>query len=307
MKKVFVLFPLFLIITLIAFLYFSSTAPSTDTSKKVFVINQGENLLTIGTRLHQNKLTRSRYSFVVFTYLMGLNQKIQAGTFYLHTSLNLPSLIQKLAKGGSTDYWLKIIPGTRLEEFSPSPEFTTASTGLEGQLFPDNYLIPELYTPDQILDIIATNFNQKLSQAKLKSTTTLKDKEILILASILEREAKTIESKKMVAGILINRLNLGMPLQVDASIQYAKDSLTHPADYWQPISKSDISIVSPYNTYKNKGLPPGPICNPGLDSLMAAYHPYATDNLFYITGNDRQMHYAKTLSEHNTNIAKYLK
>jgi len=307
MKKIFLIFPFLILALIFIGMYFLSLPPSQDSSKKVFVINQGEDLLTIGSRLQKYNFVKNKYVFALYSYLLGLNKKIQAGTFYLTTSADLSTLIKKLASGGSHDYWLKIIPGTRLEEFSPSPEFTLAATNLEGQLFPDSYLIPEGYSPEQILDIISTNFNKKLAESKTNSTLSLSDNQALILASILEREARTIESKKMVAGVLLNRLKINMPLQVDASVQYARDSLFKTEKYWQPISKSDLTLNSPYNTYKNRGLPPSPICNPGLESLIAAYHPISSEYLFYITGNDYQMHYAKTLDEHNTNVAKYLK
>ena len=136
---------------------------------------------------------------------------------------------------------------------------------------------------------------------------TLDDKNTLILASLLEREAKGLDDKKIVAGILLNRLHLAMPLQVDASVQYAKDSLLKPEKYWQPITREDLKIDSPYNTYKNSGLPPSPICNPGLNSLIAAYHPSPTDYIYYIHDTTGQIHYAKTLDEHNANVAKYLR
>lgn len=307
MKKLLLIIPILLVLLLAFFLYFSLKAPSTDTTKKAFVINQGESLLTIATRLKKYHFINNQYVFVAYSRLLGLNQKIQAGTFYLTTSQKLPDLIQKLAKGGSTDYWLKIIPGTRLEEFSPSAEFTAAANGLEGQLFPDSYLIPQYYTPSQILDLISKNFDEKLLEASASSTTKLNNFQTLIMASLLEREAKTLSDKKIIAGILINRLNSKMPLQLDATVQYAKDSLTKPSDYWKPITKSDLSIVSPYNTYKNRGLPPSPICNPGLDSLYAAYHPTDSEYVYYLNDHNGQIHYAKNLAEHNANVAKYLK
>jgi len=307
MKKIFLTFPLLILVSIFIGIYILSLPPSQDSAKKVFVINQGEDLLTIGSRLQKYNFVKNKYVFAIYSYFLGFNKKIQAGTFYLTTSADLSTLIKKLASGGSNDYWLKIIPGTRLEEFSPSPEFTLAATNFEGQLFPDSYLIPEGYSPEQILDIISTNFNKKLAESKINSSLSLSDSQALILASILEREARTIESKKMVAGVLLNRLKINMPLQVDASVQYARDSLFKTEKYWQPISKSDLTLNSPYNTYKNRGLPPSPICNPGLESLIAAYHPISSEYLFYITGNDHQMHYAKTLDEHNTNVAKYLK
>ena len=100
-----------------------------------------------------------------------------------------------------------------------------------------------------------------------------------------------------------------MPLQVDASVQYARDSRSkNLAKYWQPVTRDDLKqIDSDYNTYLYPKLPPGPICNPGYDSIYAVYHPTDSDYLYYITGNDNQMHYAKTLDQHNQNIANYLR
>jgi UPF0755 protein len=289
------------------FVIYSFSAPSADSTKKVFVINTGEGLMTIATRLEKLHFINNRYVFIVYSRITGLNTKIKAGTFYLTSDLKLPDLTLKITKGGSTDYWLKIIPGMRIEEFSPDVEFTAAATGLEGQLFPDSYLLPKYFTPSQTLNLISLNFEEKLAEAKANKTTTLNDSQVLVLASLLEREAKNLADKKIIAGIIQNRLDVGMALQIDATVQYAKDSLTNPDKYWKPITKTDLNIVSPYNTYKNRGLPPAPICNPGLDSLTAAYHPTSNDYVYYVNDSQGVIHYAKSLAEHNANVAKYLK
>lgn len=306
-KSRFFLFFLLVIFILAFSFYLSLLPPSTDSSKKVFVINEGDSLSTIALRLEKNNFIKNRYSFIVYSYLTGLSKKIHAGNFYLTSSQKVPELIKNISRGGSTDYWFKIIPGTRIEQFSPSSEFTLLSRDLEGKLFPDSYLIPQNYTSENILSLIEKNYQQKLAEAKLGATTELSDSEVLIVASLLEREAKTLNDKKIISGIIINRLKHQMPLQIDATIQYARDSLKIPGEYWQPITKADLNIVSPYNTYKKLGLPPSPICNPGLDSLIAAYHPTNTDYLYYIHDTNGQIHYASTLSEHNENIAKYLR
>lgn len=299
--------PFLFLIALVLYFYFSTLPPSASLAKKIFVINEGDSLSTIALRLEKNKFIKNRYTFIIYAYLLGLNQKIQAGTFYLTSSQKISDLISNISRGGSTDYWLKIIPGTRIKEFSPSPEFTLISRGLEGELFPDSYLIPKDYTPENILSVIAKNYQQKLSQAQLDAISKHTDKDVLIIASLLEREARNLTDKKIIAGIIDNRLDANMPLQIDATIQYARDSLENTIDFWKPITKADINIVSPFNTYKNQGLPPTPICNPGLDSLIAAYHPSITNYLYYIHDPTGQIHYASTLAEHNENIAKYLK
>lgn len=307
-----------------SFLKINSRPVSTDRTNTMFVINSGDGLIKISQKLESNSLIRNQYVFLFNVYTSGLKNKIQAGTFRLSPSLSTKEIVIKLSKGGVNDYWLKIIGGTRTEEIATlfptdvpfvQKDFLKQSKIKEGYLFPDSYLIPKYYTIDQILEIIQKNFNQKFNQAKEGATNKkMTDQEILVFASIIEREARTLAVKQGVAGVLLNRISIGMPLQSDVTIQYVRDSLAIRSlgegwknyHFWQDLAAADISIVSPFNTYKNKGLPPSPICNPGYDSLYAAFHPIDSDNLFYLTGNDGVMHYAKTLQEHNSNIAKYL-
>lgn len=306
MKRVIFLF-LFLLSTAIAFIYLSSPVNSGQ-DNKVFVVNQGDGLSDIAKRLESNGFIRNQYIFIFHSYFSGLRQKLQAGSFSLSPSDSTPQIVQKLTEAKRAEYWLKIIDGQRVDEINQKLGSAYFPKSEEGHIFPDSYLIPMEYSPAQILDLIETNFNKKVAQAKVGVTdTALTDNEILTLASLIEREARTLESKQMVSGILRNRLEISMALQVDASVQFARDSIKKPSDYWQPVSKSDLEIISPYNTYKNPGLPPSPICNPGYNSIYAAYHPIPSDYLYYITGNDNQMHYSKTYDEHMANIAKYLK
>jgi UPF0755 protein len=293
----------------LGFIYFLGTPVSSKASIKDFVINRGDSLSNISERLETNGLIRSKYYFVFYTRLTRLSQKIQAGKFSLNPTQSTSEIAVSITEPASNDYWLKIGEGTRVEEFAPSVEFLSKAKALNGMLFPDSYLIPEQYSVDEILDVVNKNYLQKIAQAKVDATeTSLSESEALILASLLEREARTLAVKQVVSGILLNRLKIGMALQVDATVQYARDSkVPRPKTYWLPLAKKDISIDSPFNTYKNPGLPPSPICNPGYDSIYAAYHPTPNDYIFYITDNNGVMHYAKTLNEHNANVAKYLK
>jgi len=320
MKKIFFLFFSLIILIVLAgfsFLYLNNQPVSSDKTNITIVLNNGDGLRDISQKLKTHSLIRSDYTFLFYAHYLGLNNKLQAGTFRLSQSLSTKDIIIKISKGGISDYWLKIIDGTRVEELATNfptdlsftgKDFVSQTKNYQGYLFPDSYLIPKYFTIDQILSTIQTNFTKKFTQAKIGATNTqMTDKQIVILASIIEREARTLPVKQGVAGVLINRINAGIPLQSDVTVQFIRDSKTKPIDYWKDISAADISIVSPYNTYKNKGLPPGPICNPGYDSLYAAFHPTTSDYLFYLTGNDGVMHYATTLAEHNANIAKYLK
>jgi UPF0755 protein len=290
---------------------------ATSGPTQTFVINKGDSLKTIGQRLEKSHLIRSRFTFVVYAYFTGYSSRLQAGGFSLVPSHSVPEIIYQLSSGGSHDYWIKITEGWRLEEiaayfeknqFFQGQEFLHLARSYQGRVFPDSYLVPTEYDLHQFLNLTQANFNKKINLAKVDSVNSdFSEDQALVLASLLEREARTLPSKQMVSGIIQNRLRLQMPLQIDATVQYARDSqLPHPASYWRPVLKSDLDIKSPYNTYLQSGLPPEPICSPGYDSLYAAFHPTPSDYLYYITGNDNQMHYAKTLEEHNRNIQLYL-
>lgn len=293
------------------------TPISTEAKNKIFVVNEGDGIKLISQNLKKNGFIKNEYAFLIYSLITRQNKKLQSGTFRLTPSLSTPEIIKKLSSGGVSDYWLKIIDGSRVEEIAKlfpsgltfnSQDFLTKYKLKEGYLFPDSYLIPSYFNLDQTVDVILQNFDKKFVQAKEGSTSSLIDEDNIILASLLEREGKSLESKQMIAGIINNRLNIGMPLQIDATAQYTRDTISKNISiYWQPVSKQDLQINSPYNTYKNQGLPPRPICSPGYNSLFAAFHPKDSDYLYYITGNDGKMYYAKTLDEHNSNITKYLK
>lgn len=320
MKKFLIVLVLFIIIFSVGLSFFvnSNITPfSSDTRNKIFVVNEGDGVQIIGQNLEKNGLIKNEHVFLIYALITRQNKKLQSGTFRLSPSLSTPEIIKKLSSGGVSDYWLRIIDGSRIEEIANlfpsgltfnSQDFLTKYKTKEGYMFPDSYLIPSYFNLDQTVEVIMVNFDKKFTQAKEGSTSALIDEDNLILASLLEREGKSLESKQMIAGIINNRLNLGMPLQIDATVQYAKDSLSkNNINYWETVIKQDLQINSPFNTYKNQGLPPRPICSPGYNSLFAAFHPTTSDYLFYITGNDGKMYYAKTLEEHNSNITKYLK
>jgi UPF0755 protein len=183
------------------------------------------------------------------------------------------------------------------------------NVGLEGYLFPDTYYISEQRTANNEQEIgniirkILTNFDEKLS-SELRQEITSQNKtifEIITMASLLEKEVRTIEDKKIVSGILSNRLEIGMPLQVDATIAY----ITGKKE--TKISLEDLKIDSPFNTYKHKGLPLGPIANPGFESILAAIYPEENEYFYYLSTPQGETIFNKTLDGHNRDKAKYLK
>jgi UPF0755 protein len=180
----------------------------------------------------------------------------------------------------------------------------------EGYLFPDTYLIPEQATAGGIIEILVNNYYRRFDdslKAKAKKNG-LSEKEVLILASLVEKEGRNDADRQKVASIILKRYRKDWPLQIDATIQYALGYQANEKTWWKKVlTADDLSIDSPYNTYKNTGLPPGPICNPGLSSITAVANANVnTPYWYYLSDKNGKMHYSKTLEEHNANIKSYL-
>lgn len=194
---------------------------------------------------------------------------------------------------------------------------------IEGIYFPDTYLIPINEEPLAVADRLRAKFNEEFAPFAAEALKqNIKWDTLLKIASIVQREAAGKDDMSLIAGILWNRLLQGMKLEVDATIQYVRDDVIHygearydkqPANYtsagswWEPIKPDDKNIASPYNTYRNKGLPPHPIANPGLDAIQAVLEPTETECFFYLHDSAKQIHCAETYEEHEANIEKYLK
>ncbi len=180
--------------------------------------------------------------------------------------------------------------------------FLRLAEGSEGKLFPETYRIPVTFTEAELYDKMRTTYEEKISPLRTKiADSGFSEHDVITLASIIEREANSPESMRLVAGILRNRITAGMYLQVDASIEYALD---------KPLSEltpEDLTSDSPYNTYTNPGLPPTPIGNPGMTAIMSVLEPEPSDYFFYITDETGTFHYARTFDEHKINIARYLR
>lgn len=244
----------------------------------------------------------------------GTSARIRAGAYLFKSPENLLTVAYRLVAGS---YGLPPVRITfpegetvreaaeRVREAFPeisSSDFIAAAKPYEGYLFPDTYLFFASADTETIIKAMRDNFNAKMTSRAgdiAASGHSLSD--IVILASLVEREARTVANKRIVADILWRRLDLGMPLQVDAVFGYI-----FGRDTYSP-SLSDLKADSPYNTYTHKGLPPGPINNPGLESIDAALNPTKTNYLYYLTGSDNQMHYAATYAGHQANRRKYLR
>jgi UPF0755 protein len=291
-------------------------SPVSDQAKeKIFVIKKGENTQSFSQRLEDEKLIRNSLMFRIYIKLTGLDKKIQAGSFRLSGTSSVKEIALSLTEG-RLDKWVTIVEGTREEEVADviTENFDIETDkfikkAIEGELFPDTYLIPVTADEDQILKILKNNFEEKFNEdlEKLAAVNKLTKKEVIILASIVEREARSKKERPIIAGILTKRWDEGMTIAADATVQYALGYSKEEKTWWRKIlTEEDLKTESPYNTRVLTGLPPGPICSPGLASIKAVLKPTKSDYYFYLHDEDGVAHYAKTYEEHQKNIAKYL-
>jgi len=281
-----------------------SPIDSKQTTTQIFVIPQGQSATTISKRLKITGLIKSRTVFKLMVDQKSLSSKLQAGDFQLSPSMDLETIIDSLTHA-SLDYWITFPEGLRVEEYANKlaeksnlnpQDFILTAKPHEGHLFPDTYLIPQTASAQDIVTLLTTTFDQK---------SPTKDQDIIILASLIEREAKHQQDRPLVSSVLHNRLDLGMPLQIDATVQYV---IGNSKTWWkQDLTLKDLKTSSPYNTYIHTGLPPQPIANPGLASLKSALNPANTDYLYYVSDSSGYNHYASDLKGHNQNIKKYLR
>ena len=175
-------------------------------------------------------------------------------------------------------------------------------------MFPDTYLVAKDATAADVAQRLRQTFDEKVDTLLAKGEkNSLTEEEVLILASLVERESKSPQERPIIAGILLNRLNTGMALQVDATIQYAKGYDSNENTWWGQVTPSEYETVkSRFNTYLYPGLPPAPIANPGLESLQAAAEPAQTEYFYYLHDAEGKVHYATTAEEHNQNIQDFL-
>lgn len=294
---------------------------SSDKSTKVFVIAKGAGLSEIAKRLKQENLIKSELVFRIYIKQQNLTNKLQAGSYKLSPSMSIPDMLKTLQLG-SEDIWVTLIEGWRVEEMAdaissklnPSAPLGTRvqsskfiEMAKEGYMFPDTYLFPKGATAEYITDTLRKTFDARLTEelrSKIRSLGLTEDQGV-ILASIVEREARSDGARKMVASILLKRFKIGMALNADATVQYALGYQKRENSWWKKnLTLDDLKVDSPYNTYIHAGLPPTPISNPGLSSLKAvASADSTTPYLYYYHDSKGNSHYAKTLEEHNQNVA----
>jgi UPF0755 protein len=310
-----------------------------DTAKQVVRVAPGSTAADIGAMLQQRGFIRSALLFRLAADQAGVGNSLAAGDYELSRSMSTNEIIQVLAKGQVKRGLLATIPeGWRSEQIAdrlettgfasrddfvravnappgvPSVELldTPPPPSLEGYLFPETYEVPQKVSGTRAAELMVRMFTQRVGGAlRSKPESTLTPRQVLTLASIVEREAKQATERPLIASVYLNRLAAKLPLQADPTVQYAIATRDGPSaaayNYWkQDLTPTDLLIDSPFNTYQVTGLPPGPICNPGEASIRAVLQPSNTDYMYFVATTDGSgTHlFARTLDEHNSNVAK---
>ncbi len=297
-----------------AFFSFLSLPPSAFPKDATILVEKGASLGEVSLLLKNGNTIRSRGLFELCARVTGGDKPIVAGRYLFKEPISVCAVAFRIVHGisgipairvtipeGMSNKEIALLFASKLPKFD-SVLFLEQLRNKEGYLFPDTYFFTGDTTTEDIEMVMNENFNKKTEPLKTAieaSKHSLSD--IIIMASILEKEATTEEDKGIVSGILWKRISKGMPLQVDATFMYLLGKKS------SEITAADLKMKSAYNTYRNKGLPAGPIGNPGIIAIRAAINPSPSPYFYYLSDDNGVMHYAKTFAEHVANKAKYLK
>lgn len=289
------------------------------------IVPRGSSFHDIADQLAAEGVVGNAFVFRLYARLGRRDTEVRAGEYKFAPGLRESDVLDRLLTGGAQiATWVTFPEGftarqiadrLQAEGFGPASRFADAflhdtiaidgerTKNLEGYLFPSTYLLPIGATPRQVEQIMTSQFFKELpADARRKASAHhLTIPEVVTLASLVQQEGKADSERPLIAGVIYNRLRLGMPLQVDASLEY-----TFP-EHRSVILNRDLQTDSPYNTYKHVGLPPTPIANPGAPSLAAAFDPKSSDYLYYVYKGNGHHAFAETFAEHQANVARYLK
>lgn len=317
-----------LVLAILVFVYsalYLHTPAHTEVFTKTVVIRKGMTFKEIAILLEDEGVIRGVNRFILLGTLSGTLRAIKAGEFELGSDMTPLQVLDILAKGKVKQYKVSIPEGftiSQIVEFLErreitdgeaflekcfSPQYASSlgieANSLEGYLFPDSYLFSRNLRPEDIIETMVRRFREIYIPEYSKRAEELKfsDYEILILASIIEKEAAIPRERFLVSSVYHNRLKRNMRLNSCPTVIYGIK------DFNGNLTKKDLERYTPYNTYLIRGLPPGPICNPGKEALRAALYPTETDFLYFVSKNDGSHHFSSTLREHNFAVWKYQK
>jgi len=282
-----------------------------------------EGLWGVARRLVDEGAIRSQIAFITLAVLRGTARSLKAGEYEIPRGASLVTVLRLIEEGRIKPHLIVLPEGFAVRDLArqleaeglasagdvlrvaSSPNFAQAqgieADGVEGYLFPDTYQVTKGMRVEDILARMVARFREKVATPDVLARSAergLSLHELVTLASIIEKEAVTTEERPTIAGVFWNRLQRDMPLQADPTVSYAMGKDGAP-------TRQDLEVAHPFNTYRNRGLPPGPIANPGRASVDAALAPAEVPYLYFVSIDDRQHHFSVTLEEHNRAVARY--
>lgn len=330
-KKIFfiyglLIFALLSIMTLY-FGYFLISPGSNENKETIFIVKKGSGLKTIAADLKRKGLIKNQSLFILMAILRGECKNIKAGEYSLNLLMSPVKIFNVLTSGTIKTYSLTIPEGFTAEQIANTlgktnlinknefaalvndkeiaVSYNIDGQGLEGYLFPDTYLISRNMEARDLIDIMVKHFRRVFKEVtesrKFAASQSLSEREVVTLASIVEKETANPEERPVIASVFLNRLKRGMRLESDPTVIYGLEKFNGN------LTRRDILTPTQYNTYIIYGLPPGPIANPGRESLMAVINPTITDYLYFVSKNNGSHYFSETLSEHNRAVVKYQK
>jgi len=311
---------IFLFISTFIFLYFTMAPPASFPTNQVITIEKGTSFKQVARGFEDQNLVRSAFWFDMVGWLLRKREDVKAGEYFFEEPVSAVTLFMAVTGHEYRDEFIKvtICEGLTLrdiaflfenrgmwqaEELWEVTGLPMSENSMEGFLFPDTYYVPLNISPTAMVGVMKKNFDEKVALPEIRESLEKSEYtilETLTMASILEREAATKEDREIISGILWKRLENGMPLQVDAVFPYiiGKHSLQ--------LTLEDLKVDSPYNTYLYRGLPPGPIANPGLMSIESALNPVESKYWYYLSDKNGTIHYSATYDEHLDKRQQYL-
>ena len=288
-----------------------------------FIVPRGSTLGEVVAGLQGAGILAHPVAFRILARLRNDEADVQSGQFRFPAHQTSDEILRRLVAGTADAVWVTFPEGFTAREIGARLAARSLGNGaafdryaartrldvdgtstpsLEGYLFPSTYLIPVGAAPDRIARILTDQFFRELpaNAASKARALGLDVPQVITLASLIEREAQADDERPLMAGVYYNRLRAGMPLEVDATIEYVFP------EHHDVITRRDLEIDSPYNTYRHAGLPPTPIANPGKASIDAAFAPVHSQYLYYVYKGNGHHAFAKTLEEHNANVERYL-
>jgi UPF0755 protein len=310
---------------------------SGDQTRRTFTVQRGQSASEIADHLNAQELIRSPIVFRVLVEARDVGGRIEAGEYQLTAAMSTNEVVTVLSRGATRGLTVTIPEGWRAEQAAqkvetlglgsaadfvalvrtPSgitlpPDLVPPGQALEGYLFPDTYEVEREPNVRRLVEMMVRQADRKLTpQLREKSAAQgLTLHQAITLASIIEREAARPAEQPTIASVYLNRLRANMPLQADPTVQFAVASLDLAEalgfNFWKrELTRADLQLASPYNTYVQRGLPPGPICSPGLSALEAVAEPAQTDYLYFVARGDGSHAFARTGEEHQSNIERY--